>query len=157
MHEHDETVPGADGGTDAMTTATDQSKYYGYTAEEWEHLIERGLEFLKERARLGRFTSYTEFAYAMLTKLARGDSGHPGFSEGHRHWVRTALGQISQRSLEADGVMATALVVHLNEDTPGEGFFALAAELGRLPADATANAKEDFWRGEVARVRRRYA
>lgn len=49
----------------------------------------------------------------------------------YRRNLSVPLGEESRRSFEERGVLISALVVSAASELPGEGFFALAQELGR--------------------------
>jgi hypothetical protein len=45
--------------------------------------------------------------------------------------------------------MISALVTYLDANDAGNGFYALAQELGELPRNTSAQAKMEFWVNEV--------
>ncbi|GAA1658143.1 hypothetical protein ACFQY4_17325 [Catellatospora bangladeshensis] len=120
---------------------------YGRSEDEWITLTEAGQEFLVERARLARTTSYTELNTTLVRR-----TGLPGFDFG-READRAAMGQLLYRVVAANRpqtkLMISALVIYLNGNDAGSGFYALAQQLGELPQRATATAKEEFWIGQV--------
>jgi hypothetical protein len=109
----------------------------------WSQLAEAGQVFLIERARLRRTTSYTELNAAMERR-----TGLPGFDFTHAD-ERAAMGHllymIVMRDWPQTRLMLSALVLYLNGNDPGTGFYALAQELEMLPARASADKKEQFW------------
>lgn len=73
-----------------------------------------------------------------------------------RHEAGILLGEISADAHSKGFPMLSAIIVWKtpgeNKDKPGDGFYNLAVELGKLPANATEKEKEDFWGKEVNRV-----
>jgi hypothetical protein len=127
---------------------------YGRTDEEWEELVRAGLEFLKERAKLGRLTSYTELNVILegRTGLARFD-----FEEaGERAAVGHLLGLIVERDYPTSGLMISALVQYLDANDAGPGFYVLARQLGLLAAGSSKQAQWDFWWQQVKALHERY-
>lgn len=116
---------------------------YGRDDATWSQLTEAGQAFLIERARLRRTTSYTE----LNTTLER-RTGLPGFDFTHAD-ERAAMGHllylIVMRDWPQTRLMLSALVLYLNGNDPGTGFYALAQELEMLPPRASAEKKEKFW------------
>ncbi|MGJ6970152.1 hypothetical protein ACSDR0_50730 [Streptosporangium sp. G11] len=116
---------------------------YGRDDETWDQLTEGGLKFLIERARLRRTTSYTE-----LNTVLERRTGIPGFDFG-RQDERTAmgflLGLIVKRNRPESNLMISALVIYLDGNDAGGGFYNLAADLGLLPRKASARQKDEFW------------
>jgi hypothetical protein len=68
------------------------------------------------------------------------------------HDFHGLLGQLSEESDQEGKGLISALVVHKEDERPGNGFFTLAQELGRDISD-----KEKCWIAELARVYRSYA
>jgi len=120
---------------------------YGRDELEWAELQRAGMHFLEERARLQRLTSYTETA----TVLGR-RTGLRGF-DFSEHADRAAmgylLGRISKQSVADLGFLISALVTYLDSNDAGPGFFALAQQLRMLPAQPSADQRQDFWVGQV--------
>lgn len=116
---------------------------YGRDDAAWSQLTEAGQSFLIERARLRRTTSYTE----LNTTLER-RTGLPGFDFTHAD-ERAAMGHllylIVMRDWSQTRLMLPALVLYLNGNDPGTGFYALAQELDMLPVRPSAQKKEKFW------------
>lgn len=73
---------------------------------------------------------------------------HMGAETGH------ILGEISEDEHNQQRPMLSALVVRADTDIPGDGFFALARQLGRLAENATQEEQEQFWQKELRRVYR---
>jgi hypothetical protein len=128
-------------GTDAMAFGRDQL--------DWDLLAESGEEFLIERARLERLTSYTELNAVLerRTGLRRFDFE----SQAERTAMGHLLGLIVvERNRPVTRLMISALVVYLDGNDAGSGFYKLAQDLGELsPGKLSANVKEQFWVGQV--------
>ncbi len=120
---------------------------YGRSEDDWNTLAQAGLDFLVERARLAKTTSYTELNATLVRR-----TGLPGFDFG-READRAAMGQLLYRVVAGNRpqtkLMISALVIYLNGNDAGSGFYALAQQLGELPPRANAAAKEEFWIGQV--------
>jgi hypothetical protein len=128
---------------------------YGRDEATWNQLTEAGLAFLVERARLKKTTSYTE----LNTTLER-RTGLLGF-DFTRADERAAMGHllylIVMRSWPETKLMLSALVLYLNSNDPGTGFYSLAQELELLPAKASAQKKEEFWVTQVKALQDHYS
>ena len=127
---------------------------YGRTDGEWDELIRAGRDFLEERARLETTTSYTE----MNTVLAR-RTGLRTFDfdrEDERAAMGHLLGLITEETYAEVGAMLSSLAQYLNENDAGPGFFALAQQMGLLPAGANSDEKLAFWSSQVGAVHTHY-
>jgi hypothetical protein len=123
---------------------------YGRSEEEWDELEEAGLEFLRERASLGRVTSYTE----MNTDLAQ-RTGHRSFDfdqDSERAAMGHLLGRISDREFGRTGVLISAIVSYLDANDAGPGFYRLAQDKGLLPRGQSHARQWEFWVTHVAQV-----
>lgn len=122
---------------------------FGRDESEWDVLAAAGEEFLIERARLGRCTSYTELNAALerRTGLRRFDFE----SQAERAAMGHLLGLIvTERNRPETGLMISALVLYIDGNDAGSGFYKLAQELGELPPGALSpRMKEKFWIGQV--------
>lgn len=128
---------------------------YGRDDETWDRLTEAGLEFLIERARLGRPTSYTE-----LNATLMGRTGIPGFEfehAGERAAIGHLLGLIVKKNYPTTGLMISAMVNYLGANDAGPGFYTYARELGLLPAGASPSAKLEFWVKQVNALHEHYS
>jgi hypothetical protein len=107
-------------------------------------------EFLAEQARMERTTTYTE----LNAVLVRRTGARPfDFSkEAERAAMGALLGEVSEANLPEVGAMLSALVIYLNENDAGSGFYGFATELGLLPAGATRDDKTRFWVNQVKAV-----
>lgn len=127
---------------------------YGRDDAEWDKLIEAGLRFLLERARMGKATSYTE----MNATLARRTGARPFDFEqdAERYAMGVLLEAIGERTLPGSGVMITAIVHFLNENDAGAGFYRYAQRVGLLRRGATDDEKLAFWSSQVDAVHAYY-
>ena len=128
---------------------------YNRDEPEWDELVKAGREFLIERARLRKVTSYTE----MNSVLAR-RTGQAlfDFSEARdRAAMGHLLGRIVNEDVQETGLMISALVHYLDQNDAGSGFYALATQLGLLPHGASSDAKFDFWVRQVSAIHDYYA
>ncbi len=127
---------------------------YGRSEDDWNTLTEAALDFLVERARLARPTSYTELNATLVRR-----TGLPGF-DFEREADRAAMGQLLYRVVARNRpqtkLMISALVSYLNENDAGSGFYALAQQLGDLPQRANAAAKFEFWVEQVKALHEYY-
>lgn len=116
---------------------------YGRQDDEWDVLVRAGKQFLRERAVLKRDTSYTE----MSVTLAR-RTGYPPFDfseQAERTAMGYLLGRIVQETYPTVGAMMSALVIYLDANDAGSGFYQLAQDMGLLPKNASKDAKDEFW------------
>jgi len=107
---------------------------YGRSDEEWEALVREGKRFLRERASLQRDTSYTEMSVALA-----GRTGYPPFDfsqQVERAGMGYLLGRIVEETYATVGAMISALVVYLDANDAGPGFYQLAQSKGLLPKGA---------------------
>lgn len=128
---------------------------YGRSDEEWELLTSVGLEFLVERARLQKTTTYTE-----LDATLRRRTGIRGFDfelDSERAAMGHLLGLIVERNRPTTHLLISALVQYLNANDAGPGFYALAAESGMLQRRSSAMAKQAFWIGQLNALYAYYA
>jgi hypothetical protein len=130
------------------------SGHAGRTDDEWDELVTQGRKFLIEQARLGRTTTYTELNAA----LGQRSTSRPfDFSSAGE---RAAMGQLLCAIVEQDrpdsDVLISAIVLYLNENDAGSGFYSLAESHDLLPTNSSKSAKEAFWAAEVARVHQHY-
>lgn len=62
------------------------------------------------------------------------------------------LGEICDQMHKEGKPMLSALVVRQDTGKPGHGFFEMATRLGKLPANAGEQEKDEFWKREVNAV-----
>jgi hypothetical protein len=66
------------------------------------------------------------------------------------------LGTITERERPTSGHMISALVIYLNENDAGPGFYRLAERNGDLPKGSTKDERLRFWSDEVRQVHEYY-
>ena len=131
---------------------------YGRADSEWDELVDAGRNFLVERAKLGKLTSYTE----LNVTLARRTGCRPFDFE--RADERAAMGHLLGLIVDRDReivtteppAMLSALVNYLGANDAGPGFYQLAKELQLLPMRASADEKFGFWIEQVKRLHERH-
>ena len=127
---------------------------FGRDQADWDLLARVGEDFLIERARLGRLTSYTELNATLerRTGLRRFDFD----SAAERAAMGHLLGLIVvERNRPVIRLMISALVIYLDGNDAGAGFYKLAQDLGELPPGVlSAQVKDKFW---ISQTRALYA
>lgn len=119
---------------------------HGRDPEQWQELVSAAVTSLKRTARLGRSSNYTD-----LNREISASTGQPGFdfsSPEGRNAMGDLLGYVVEQTYNEhpeQKVMLSALVMYLNENKPGSGFYNLAISMGLLPRDASPEKKEQFW------------
>ncbi|ORA16496.1 hypothetical protein BST16_06695 [Mycobacterium asiaticum DSM 44297] len=86
-------------------------------------------------------------------------SGLPAFDfelDRDRDAMGIILGDISRENLSECGAMLSAIVVYIDRNDAGAGFYKLAQLLRLLPTDATTDQKLAFWAGQVKTVHEYY-
>lgn len=121
---------------------------YGRSEDEWNELVVSGYEFLKGVARQGKFTSYTE-----MNAVIQRRTGLRGF-EFSQEIDRAAMGYFLGRIVDLDQkahptLMISSLVVYLNANDAGSGFYNLARKKGLM---SKGDSKEEFWIHQVKSV-----
>jgi len=104
--------------------------------QQWDAAKAEALAVLlaQAQAKVKRPISYSE----LVSKITRLDL------EPHSQQLAHMLGEISEETYKSTGVLLTALVVHKEDNLPGNGFFELAKRLGeRFGADQLA--KLTYW------------
>lgn len=128
---------------------------YGRDDLVWDQLVDAGLAFLIERARLRKLTSYTEMDATLVRR-----TGLQGF-DFSRADERAAMGHLLYLIVElnrpATNLMISALVSYLGGNDAGSGFYAYAQELGLLPRNASAEQRLDFWVSQVQAIHDYYS
>ena len=127
---------------------------HGRSAAEWSSLVAAGTRFLLDEARLQRSTSYTE----MNSVLRQRTEARPFDFEmaSERAALGDLLGQIATEQLPVSGHLVSAIVIYLNENDAGSGFYRLAEHLDLLAPGASPRRKEEFWASEVRAVHEYY-
>ena len=128
---------------------------FGRTKEEWERLIMAGEAFLIDRARMRRTTSYTELSAALAKRL--GTRAFDFDRQDERAAIGHLLGEIVERNRPKTGLMISALVIYLDQNDAGTGFYSLAQDLGLLRRGASEAEKSDYWVGQVKALHDFYA
>lgn len=113
-----------------------------------------GLRFLIEQARMDRTTTYTELNTVLGQRTTARTFDFDQESE------RAAMGELLYRIVEQDrpasNRMISALVIYLNENDAGSGFYRLAQRYGLLDNAAKPDDKLAFWAREVAAIHEHY-
>lgn len=122
---------------------------FGRDEADWDVLSAAGEEFLIERARLNRLTSYTE-----LNAVLERRTGLRRFTfelQAERAAMGHLLGLIvRERNRPVTGLMISALVIYIDGNDAGPGFYKLAQDLAMLPpGPLSPRVKEEFWVGQV--------
>lgn len=124
---------------------------FGYSTEAWERTVDAGLEFLKSEVRLGRTTTYTEFC-AVVTRRSGSTLQPNDFALPH------VLGDISRRTHDTNDALITSIVLYIDDNRPGDGFFRLAQELHLLPKGSLSPRQKDaFWIEQFNKTKRAFA
>lgn len=121
---------------------------YGRHEEVWENLLLAGHEFLKDVARRGRSTSYTELNAVLVRR-----TGHRGFDFSQAE-ERSAMGYLLGKIVDKDRMtnptlMISAIVIYLNKNDAGGGFYAKAQQDGLFEEGMS---KDRFWIDQVNAV-----
>ena len=127
---------------------------HGRTPEQWQQLVDTAIKSLSRTARLKRLSSYTDLNRDIAAK-----TGQPGFdfsSPEGRNAMGDILGDVVAKTYPDKRVMLSALVPYVDANRPGGGFYSLAASLGLLDKDASAEDKEEFWYSHVEDVYEAY-
>jgi hypothetical protein len=122
---------------------------YGRDQADWDLLAAAGEKFLIERARLGRFTSYTELNTTLerRTGLRRFDFELAAERAAMGHLLGLI---VVERNRPVTGLMISALVIYLDGNDAGSGFYKLGQDLGELPPGGLSpGVKEQFWIRQV--------
>jgi hypothetical protein len=123
---------------------------YGRTRDEWDQLRATCRQFLVERAQIGRDTSYTELNTVLAQRTTARTFDFDLDSE--RGALGELLGDVSLLERPTCGHLISAIVLYLNDNSAGSGFYKLAIEVGDLAPTASDDEKFAFWVGEVNAV-----
>jgi hypothetical protein len=118
-------------------------------------LIDATNAFLAERAQLGRTTSYTE-----LNTVLHGPIGARPFDfakDSERAAMGALLGAVAQEQLPVVGALVSSIVLYLNDNDAGSGFYRLAIDLNLLTPKPTPDQRLAFWAGQVKATYEYYA
>lgn len=116
---------------------------WGRGESEWNELVQTTTEFLAEQARLRRYTTYTE-----LNSVLHRRTGAIPFDfakDGDRAAMGALLGEVARTQLPTAGALVSSIVLYLNENDAGGGFYRLAIELKLLTPKPTSDQKLTFW------------
>lgn len=111
---------------------------HGFAPEKWEAAKVEAVASMVKRARRGRTMTYTELCEEIASINF----------DPHDPRLPHLLGQISTAEDAEGRGMLTAVVVHKHDGQPGDGFYKLAASLGREAKDP-----EDAWISELNALR----
>ncbi len=120
---------------------------WGREEMEWVELVDATTEFLADQARMQRTTSYTE-----LNAVMHGRTGARPFDfakDRERAAMGALLGEVARRQLAEVGALVSAIVLYLNENDAGTGFYRLASDLKLLGPKPSADQKLVFWTSQV--------
>lgn len=156
-------MPGDQANTDRSTVTFERplswtketELLYGRDDDEWGQLIDAGTEFLIERARMERTTSYTEFNVAVARRTGARQFDFNRDSE--RAAIGHLLEQISETARDGcGGLLLSALVQYLDTNDAGPGFYSLAQRTGfTIPRGATG--RYEFWFRQVQQLHQLYS
>lgn len=130
-------------------------KRYGRSEEEWGELLVQTSAFLKEQARLRRVTSYSEVNWAVARR-----SGLKEFDfavDRDRDAMGALLADVTEEAIDEYGGMLSALVVYIDRNDAGPGFYKFGERLGLLAPGSDADQKLAFWSGQVEKAHAHYA
>jgi hypothetical protein len=128
---------------------------YGRDDAEWNRLVDAGLEFLVERARLRKVTTYTELNATLIRRT--GARPFDFEQDGERRAMGALLEAIGERNRPETDVMITSLVSYLGQNDAGPGFYSYAQRIGLLRNGATDDERLEFWASQVRAVHNHYA
>lgn len=131
------------------------TELYGRTGVEWDQLTDWTVRFLREKARLGLTTNYSELSSTLARR--HGARAFDFDLESERAAMGYLLGRAVDVELAVSGLMASAIVLYLNRNDAGPGFFKKAQEVGLLSRRATEPERDRFWQEQVRAVHERYA
>lgn len=124
----------------------------GWTDADWAAMRAEGKDFLVERARMERTTTYTELNAALVRRT--GTAGFDFDYQDHRAAMGRLLGDITADAFtETGGRMLSAIVIYLNANDPGPGFYKLAKSKRLLGESDDRNA---FWVEQLNGLYRHY-
>lgn len=128
---------------------------WGREELEWAELVDTTTEFLAERARLGRTTSYTE-----LNSVLHQRTGARPFNfakDGERAAMGALLGEVARNELPRVGALVSSIVLYIDENDAGPGFYRLAVDLELLEPKPSPDQRLAFWTRQVKAVYEYYA
>lgn len=120
---------------------------WGRDELEWTELLDATSDFLAERGRIGRTTSYTELNSVLHRRI--GARPFDFTKESERAAMGALLGEVASRDLPKVGALVSSIVLYLNENDAGTGFYRLAENLKLLTPKPTADQRLTFWANQV--------
>jgi len=102
----------------------------------------------EELVRVARDRRVETTTYGQLAPLAQLHLDNPA----DRRRLSEILGQISSYEHSQGHPMLSAVVIYVDKNRPGDGFFTLAQELGLYGGSNHEESKIDFWIAELKRV-----
>ncbi len=123
--------------------------------EDWDVLTRAAVQWLEQVARLQSQSTYTE-----LNQVLSQRTGLPRFDfdlESERADMGRLLGRVTAETFDRIGAMLSSLVVYLNANDAGPGFYKLAIQMELFPPAANADQRLEFWIGQVRAVHDYYA
>jgi hypothetical protein len=120
---------------------------WGRAESEWFELVDTTADFLAEQARLERTTTYTE-----LNSVIQRRTGASPFNfdkDNERAAMGALLGEVARKQLPLVKALVSSIVLYLNENDAGSGFYRLAISLNMLTPKPTAEQKLTFWARQV--------
>lgn len=133
---------------------SDCHSLYGRSPAEWTVLVDGCVRFLRDQAALGRTTNYTEVSQTLQRR--HGARRFDFDLDSERAAMGHLLGLAVDEEYESTGLMISSIVLYLNENDAGPGFFTKAVELGLLTRNATGDEREAFWVAQVRAVQDYY-
>jgi hypothetical protein len=118
---------------------------YGRDEDEWADLVAAATRFLGEVASRGALTNYTELNTQLIER-----TGHRGFNfadASERAAMGHLLGRVVAEDYPSRRFMLSALVIYMGGNDPGTGFYALARQMGLMPA--AGGDKDAFWAAQI--------
>ncbi len=128
---------------------------YGRPDDQWPGLVSAGKEFLQERGKLRRDTSYTEMSTVLSQR-----TGYPAFDfsqQVERAGMGHLLGLIVEDTYPRVGAMLSSIVIYLGANDAGGGFYQLAQHMGILEKNPSRLAAERFWVAQMNTVYKFFA
>lgn len=105
-----------------------------------DHAVRQARVFMLEVAAEQEVITYQDLADKLTTKYAPNGSGFAGI-----------LSEASRKSYAERRILLSAVVVHVSDGLPGDGFFTLAEEFGFATEDRQA-----CWGRAIAEVHQSY-
>jgi hypothetical protein len=127
---------------------------YNRSDEEWDLLVDVGREILMEVAGDGQTTNYTQLNRKLVerTDCRAFDFERPDERAAMGHLLGLIVERDQLTDPDSRKLMLSALVLYVDGNDAGAGFYTLAKELGLLSAKASQQEKEMFWVDQVQRL-----